>query len=187
MSESRKGSNWTADEVDLLRDLVKAGGRTWAQIAAELGRSKQACTLKALHLRRQGDELHAPGRERPPGEGGDAGRPRNRKELARVSFRLPLEVRDAFNELRTATGEKPGALLHHALTYSLDQDGLYDVEIVGRCLDGDSPYVGVSWSVPESTLVAVMAEHNFHFRYDAAQYAVENLLAAYGYTIERTR
>lgn len=157
---------WTQYEEKKLSELVNGGQHTWAQIAAELpGRSRRACATKATNMRVRGHELAY-----------------QQRKLS-VSFRLAADVKLAFEELCTATGEKPGALLQHALEYVLEKDKLFDVSLHSRKVNGDSLRVAACWSVP-ATLLDRVAEKIDGPRYAAAQHAVHELLTAYGFKIE---
>lgn len=177
-------NKWAPAEDAKLTALVREGGRTWAQIAAELpGRSSQACSNRALLLREQGQALNDPEREQPQGLGAGAGRPRNKDPKVNANFRLAVDVKKAFGELCTATGEKPGSLLRHALAVCLGRDELYDVLITSRPMDVHALRVAACWSVPATLLDQVAAKLEAP-RYVAAEHAVLELLKAYGYTIE---
>ena len=179
--------NWTPTEDARLSALVKQGGLSWAQVAAELpGRTKAACVSHANYLRRKYPTVRHAHRRKPPGVGGSGGQPRSRRKSVKVSFRLGVDVKAAFVSLAEQLGQRPGQLLELAVMRVRDpKPQRWSVVECATSVVDDSRRVAVCWCVPASAVKAA-AKHLGTTRSHAAELAVLALLRAYGYTIEES-
>ena len=172
--------NWTREEEKTLTTGV-ARGWAWANIADQLpGRTVQACQSKACYLRQQGKRFGNP--ERVKG-GGKAGRPKNKQPSDRLSFRLDRAVLDAFKQLGTDLGKRPGALLRVGLEQLVQHvPTKASVPQTARVVE-TGERVAVEWGVP-SKLLGNAVKAAKRQATETAELAVRKLLISYGYRIE---
>ena len=172
--------NWTHEEETKLETGV-ASGWAWANIAAQLpGRTVQACQSKACYLRQQGKRLGNPERVKPQGE---AGRPKNKQPSDRLSFRLDRAMLEAFRQLGTDLGKRPGALLRVGLEQLVQRTpAKVSVPQTARVVE-TGERVAVEWGVPSKLLRAAVKASKRQAT-ETAELAVRELLTSYGYRIE---